>query len=303
MAQITKKARIGGYAIYRPIRYGRSVTVAVAVKVFDGIVLAADSATTIELANGSAQVYNNANKVFHLHRKHPVAAMTWGFGNVGGASISTLAKDLRMRFTGLDPDYADWELTDSYTVEEIAGRLVEHLHPLYAADHGQNSMPPPIGFLVAGYSSGQPQAEAWRIDISSPTTTPVPVSDIPQNAAGWISYAQPEATQRLFTGIDPRFVAAMRDLLDPAEWAKIEPILKDFHRQPAIPSMPLGDAIALAKFLVEVTAGYSHFLLGPDTVGGPIEVASISRHEGFKWISRKHYYSLDLNPEGPNHAC
>jgi len=278
------------------------VTVAVAVKVFDGIVLAADSATTIELANGSSQVYNNANKVFHLHRTHPVAAMTWGLGNVGGASISDLAKDLRMRLMGLDPDYADWELTGSYTVEEIAGRLIEHLHPLYAADHLQAPTPPTIGFLVAGYSSGQSQAEAWRIEISSPTMTPVPVSDIPRNAAGWISYAQPEATQRLFSGIDPYIAAAMHGALDPAEWAKIEPLMTSVNRQPAHQAMPLGDAIALAKFLVEVTAGYSHFLLGPDTVGGPIEVASISRHEGFKWISRKHYYSQDLNPEGPNHA-
>jgi hypothetical protein len=278
------------------------VTVAVAVKVFDGIVLAADSATTLELSNGSAQVYNNANKVFHLHRQHPVAAMTWGLGNVGDASISTLAKDLRLRLMGLDQNYEEWGLGDSYTVEEIAERLVEHFHPLYAADHGQNPNPPFLGFLVAGYSSGQAQAEAWRIVMSSPTETPIPVLEIPQDVAGWASYAQPQATLRLFRGIDPDLAAAMHAKLDPAEWAKIEPLITIGNHQPAHPAMPLGDAIALAKFLVEVTAGYSHFLLGPDTVGGPVEVASMSRHEGFKWISRKHYYSRDLNPEGPNHA-
>lgn len=279
------------------------VTVGVAVKVFDGIVLAADSATTMELANGSHQVYNNANKVFQLHRKHPVAAMTWGLGEVGGASISTLAKDLRLRLMGLDQNHPDWELTGTYTVEEIAGRLIEHVHPLYAADYGQNPTPPALGFLVAGYSSGQPQAEAWKINIDSPTTTPVPILEIPQDVAGWAAYAQPEATQRLFRGFDPHLVGAMQAALDPTEWAKIEPLISAANRQPAHPPMPLGDAIALAKFLVEVTAGYSHFLLGPDTVGGPVEVASMSRHEGFKWISRKHYYSQDLNPEGPNHAA
>ena len=52
------------------------MTVAVAVKVFDGIVLAADSATTLQLPAGGAHVYNNASKVFHLHRKLPVGAMT-----------------------------------------------------------------------------------------------------------------------------------------------------------------------------------------------------------------------------------
>lgn len=69
---------------------------------------------------------------------------------------------------------------------------------------------------------------------------------------------------------------------------------------PVIAPMPFPDAIDFAKYLVEVTAGFSHFLLGPDTVGGPIEIAGVSRHEGFKWIARKHYYTPQLNA-GVNH--
>ena len=65
--------------------------------------------------------------------------------------------------------------------------------------------------------------------------------------------------------------------------------------QPVFPQMPFPDAIALAKFLVDVTARWTHFLMGPDIVGGPIEVAGVNLHEGFKWINRKHYYSLELN--------
>ena len=48
------------------------VTVAVAVKVFDGIVLATDSATTLPLGESAAQVYNGADKLFHLHREYPL---------------------------------------------------------------------------------------------------------------------------------------------------------------------------------------------------------------------------------------
>lgn len=40
--------------------------------------------------------------------------------------------------------------------------------------------------------------------------------------------------------------------------------------------------------MVDVTVGYSRYLLGPDLVGGPVEIAGISRHEGFKWVARKH---------------
>ena len=35
--------------------------------------------------------------------------------------------------------------------------------------------------------------------------------------------------------------------------------------------------------------------VGPETVGGPVDVAVISRHEGFIWVKRKLYFDADLN--------
>ncbi len=34
-----------------------------------------------------------------------------------------------------------------------------------------------------------------------------------------------------------------------------------------------------------------------ETVGGPIDVAVISKGDGFIWIKRKHYFSPELNPQ------
>ncbi len=64
-----------------------------------------------------------------------------------------------------------------------------------------------------------------------------------------------------------------------------------------LPAMPIQDAIDLAAFLVETASKFVHFSLRPATVGGPIEVATITKHEGFKWINRKHYYSVEFNRE------
>lgn len=36
-------------------------------------------------------------------------------------------------------------------------------------------------------------------------------------------------------------------------------------------------------------------LPGANTVGGPIELAAITKHEGFKWVTRKHYFDEQLN--------
>jgi hypothetical protein len=100
------------------------MTVAVWVKVYDGIALATDSATTVQLP-GSHQVYNNADKIFHLHRELPIGAMTWGLGQIGPASISTVSKSLRLRLMGRDPLSPHWELDENYTVERVAQRVAE----------------------------------------------------------------------------------------------------------------------------------------------------------------------------------
>ena len=63
-------------------------------------------------------------------------------------------------------------------------------------------------------------------------------------------------------------------------------------------SMPVQDAIDLADFLVDVTKRYFAFLPGANVVGGDTEIATVTKHEGFKWIKRKHYYPGHLNPKG-----
>ena len=77
------------------------MTIAIALKINDGIVLATDSASTIvgeENEDGVRSVYHTyftADKLFNLKKGSPVGAMTWGNGIVNNESISTLAKDFR----------------------------------------------------------------------------------------------------------------------------------------------------------------------------------------------------------------
>ena len=68
-------------------------------------------------------------------------------------------------------------------------------------------------------------------------------------------------------------------------------------------SMPVQDAIDLADFLVDLTKRYFAFLPGANVVGGDTEIATVTKHEGFKWIKRKHYYSEQLNRRDTDHAA
>src|SRR4051812_768361 len=143
------------------------MTIALAVRVHDGMVLATDSASTITglpVAGGGAQVfnvYNNANKLFNLVKGQPIAGMTWGSGSIGTSSISTHIKDLRRRMTVPDPAHPDWHLdAASYTVGAVATRVRDFLYEQVAL------APSPHlngGFLVGGYSVGSPLAETWLI--------------------------------------------------------------------------------------------------------------------------------------------
>lgn len=283
------------------------MTIAISVKVNDGVVLAADSATSLIAQTPSgpavAQVYNNANKVFNLRKGLPVAAITWGAGSIGRASISTLVKDLRVRFAGSDPAHTEWHVdADSYTIEQVAARLRAFIYDeLYAPAFKDWPQKPPLGFIVAGYSAGSELAEEYRIDINAQGDCPPPTLLRPRNECGATWAGEPEAIARVFLGRSNQLAEVLRDRLGvpPDQIQAAMSIITQALTVPLVhDAMPIQDAIDLAEFLVDLTERFSRFKPGAPTVGGPIEIAAVTKHEGFKWVKRKYYFSRDLNPEG-----
>lgn len=53
----------------------------------------------------------------------------------------------------------------------------------------------------------------------------------------------------------------------------------------------------VAFSLVELTSRKRRYSTDMETVGGPIDVAILTRNEGFVWVKRKHYFEADLNPQ------
>ena len=64
-----------------------------------------------------------------------------------------------------------------------------------------------------------------------------------------------------------------------------------------IVSMGKEDIADLAENLIYMTSMKRHVSPFAETVGGPIDVAIISKGDGFIWMKRKHYFSAELNSD------
>jgi hypothetical protein len=60
--------------------------------------------------------------------------------------------------------------------------------------------------------------------------------------------------------------------------------------------LPKDELPILAESLVSLTSLKRHVSSDAETVGGPTDVALISKTDGFIWIKRKHYFKAELNP-------
>ncbi|HXY06664.1 MAG TPA: hypothetical protein VEI52_02325 [Terriglobales bacterium] len=283
------------------------MTIAISIKINDGLVLASDSASTLLGATPEGQlgvfnVYNNAAKVFNLRKGLPIGAITWGTGSIGQASISTIIKDLRQIFTHGDEKRPGWQLDpDDYSVELVAKRLKEFVFDeLYTAAFKEfPHQKPDLGFIVAGYSAKAPMADEFQIDIQNGQCKgPRAVRGREQIGMTW--GGDPEALNRLVAGVSSGLPTLLQNLfkVSPAQLPQTMQVIQQNLAAPLVlPAMPLQDAIDLAEFLVDVTIKFSRFMPGAPTVGGPIEIAAISKHEGFRWVRRKYYFDRELNPE------
>lgn len=278
------------------------MTIVVSVRVNDGLVLAADSATSFFDGDGKAvKVYNNANKIFNLVKVWPVGAMTYGSGGIGVASIGTLSKDLRQLLdpvTSNDPNFALDR--NSYTIEEVARKAKEFLFDrCFRAAYPDGSRDYYMGYRVCGYSSGATLPEVWEFRIvGNAAQGPDRVYEDDHFGVRWAG--ETEALDRLILGLGSRFTEALEQMgveQNAAQETHKEMIGK-LHVPLYLPAMPIQDAIDLAEFLAETAAKFTQFSLRAATVGGPIEVATITKHEGFKWVARKHYFSPEYNPRG-----
>jgi hypothetical protein len=140
------------------------------------------------------------------------------------------------------------------------------------------------------------------------------------NSARIIPFAQSEMVSSFMEGIDPVFeneieeqLTVLIDKLEPLVnkphkeklsiilnnfFVHIENIKKTIYIEPImdiVDSLQKTELAEMAESLVNLTSFKRHVSKASETVGGPIDVAVITKGDGFIWIKRKHYFDTKLN--------
>jgi len=256
------------------------MTVLVSVKINDGVVMAADSASSF----ASGMIYNNSRKIVNIRQGLPVGAMVTGAGGIGNESIETLLKDLRQRFTDEHGSYPDWKLDPAhYTIQDIAVKMRQFLFDEKSVPLGATTW---TKLRLCGYSAKRSLAEVWEVNLMGDTCPP-PNCVQTEHQFGLRWDGEYEALDRLVFGLGTRFneFAVKHGLSVEHAMELREKLVPDLYELLFVEAMPIQDAIDLARYLAETTIGFIRFSVPrPKTVGGPIEIAVITKHEGFQWV-------------------
>jgi len=246
----------------------------------EGLVLAAESRITLtaedhETGEKLAVSYDSAQKVLNFFPAHThVGAVTYGVSGIGQRSaysyITEFESSLEKR---------------RLTVEEFASRLSDFYLRQWKLVVPADYKGPSMTFVVAGYNEGEPYGRVYLIEIPR---APSPIEHH-ANAFGMTWGGQREIVDRLLAGYDERAIGVLKNALSlNDDQVKISrDALKRFGMPLPIQFLPLQDCVDLAIFFIRTTIEAQRLTVGIRGVGGPIDVATVTRTDGFQWVQRK----------------
>jgi hypothetical protein len=111
------------------------------------------------------------------------------------------------------------------------------------------------------------------------------------NAAGLSTTNRKSLDQHLVAAREKELVRFVTKIEEYKRETFIEPT------EDAILNLPKDELAHVAAALVNINLLKKRMSMALETVGGPIDVAVISKGDGFIWIDRKHYFTASKNPQ------
>jgi len=268
------------------------MSLGIAFKGPEGIVLAADSRVTINAErpiNDNLRLllpstFDNATKLLKINKHNYVGAVTYGLGSIG-------AKEPRTAHSFL-PEFEIF-LTEKTEDKRIPVEKFSELLSEFFMKQWQENMPndyksDPVIFLVAGYDENTPYGRVFQVAIPN---NPKPMEQSAGSGIFGLTWGgQIEIPTRILWGFDPNLTTVIKDRLKLTDEQKhdLDKFLKrNFNLPIPYQFLPLQDCVDLSIFLIRTTVELQKWMIGVRGVGGFIDVATITRIDGFKEVQRK----------------
>ena len=277
------------------------MTIAACYLTTEGVAFAADSTTTVGVVDGLRH-YNFAQKIFEIGQPSTLGIVTWGLGGFPARSHRTLIAEFADKLR-------NGQQLDS--VQDIAGKWVEHFWPAYATDCAA-----PIACAKSLDAKGKPNRTKDEEDgyqgllqtfsggfciggnlLHARTPAAVefmfgpldtsPRALVPLSVGEMKLYGCPNILLRLVKGADPEF---LQRLAASPFWkgsqTDLDALLNPSMLQP-VTLLPLREAIDYAHWAVYTTIKMMKFSQLAPVCGGPVEVAVITSDRHFRWVRHK----------------
>ncbi|HKY66926.1 MAG TPA: hypothetical protein VJM49_11170 [Acidimicrobiales bacterium] len=263
------------------------MTLAVTVVCQDGVVVAADSRTTL----GNHRMLRVGSDFTHkVFASGEVAVATYGEAFVDDRSIASHMAE-----------FAVVEAGNCAHPGPVAERLAAFFGDRYdaqwvdAPDDDEGAPPPGVaalGFLVSGYDDAG-LGEAWEVTLPDRAVEQIATT---ANGGGAAWRGQSDVVTRIVRGADLELLArlAAHNKMT-GDLDVVMPLLDECSYRIPFDSMNLQDGIDFAVLCIRTTIDVQRLTLGPlatspefswPGVGGPIEIATVTATGGFRWVQR-----------------
>jgi hypothetical protein len=268
------------------------MSLGIAFKGPEGIVLAADSRVTLnnmlKQPNGQqvviASTFDNATKLLKVKGQEFVGAVTYGVGAIGQQAPRTAHSFIPEFEASLQEKHNGNRLSVEQFAQELSDFFLDQWNT-----HMKGSIPQggDMVFLVGGYDEGSAYGRVFDFFIPNKPKPNEQYADTGQFGAVW--GGQREHVDRLLSGYDPRVLDMVGSEFQ-LDQAKIDAFkLKLAQLTTPIPFafLPLQDSVDLSIFLIRTTIRIQTWLVGVRGVGGAIDVATITKTDGFRAVQVK----------------
>ena len=253
---------------------GHDVTAIIAIRVNDGIVLAAEGRSLIRRNRDGETVaaFEHAGKVFALSEQPAVAFAGCGAGSVGGLSLRFLASEL----ASANREHPPTGVRE--TLERASAAIQRRSADPVCPAHNPR---PDLDWLIGGYDEAAPLPVLWRLRVRQ--GRPQAPERIERGMV-WAGEGA-QAIDRLIGGVAPELPVLIRsEVSDVPTAERLVELLPRFQLDLVHPEMPLGDAVALARLLLDTAIGIERLRGAVPSAGGELSIAIIDRQRGFRYV-------------------